>query len=323
VTSANAGGADYAVRFTPNNTHIASCGNSTNKQLVIYSWNGSNTLSEACVVNVGSLVQSCSWHPNGNYLATAINTSGGTNSLDVFSWNGTNTLTSVTTKNLDGGARWVDWHPSTEHLAVVARSTISQDIGIYEWNGSNTLTIKESLALGAAHYCCTWSPDGDYIAIGSQLSNKSLVVYSWDGVDTLTEEAAYNGNLPSSVVWTSDGAYLFTAETTTTTTIRSYYFNGSSLTLKQTINLGLTGFDIHIFNDTYVVAVGYGASVTSVACVKLYSFDVGTETLTLVDDLTYTAYGSLAVRFDSTGKYLGIGMFGETNVTLRIANLHR
>lgn len=320
VTSANEGGAGYSIKFHPNDNFIACGGNSTSKQLAIFSWNGVDTISEVETVDFsGTVAYSVVWHPNGNYLATARNSA--TGSITVYSWNGSDTLTSVATVDIDSYARWVDWNPSTNYLAV-ANTNTSLGVQVYAWNGSNSLTLAKTVNLSAACHEIRWSPDGTKVAVGSQASGKSLIIYGWNGSNDLTELASYNGNEPQSVVWSSDGAYLFAAESTATTTVRVYYFNGSSLTLKQTINLGLTGFDIAIFNDRYVAVVGYQGSVTSGSYVKLYKFSRATESLTEVDELTYTAYGALGVGFSKYGTFMGIGMYGETNKTIRIAKIY-
>ena len=321
LTDANEGGAGYAVRFSPNNSYIACCGNSSSKQIAMFSWNGT-AISEITTVNVGVTCHSMSWHPNGNFIATANNTTSG--SVNVYSWNGS-ALSSVATKNFDPNARWVDWHPNGNFLAV-STSVTSSTLVVYSWNGTNTLTAVATLNLGAASHSCKWSPDGTYLYVGSQSSGHFTAVYSWNGTDTLTEVAYYNsgsGNDPQSAAWTTDNAYLFTADAeATTTTFRVYAFSGTALTLKQTINAGLNAFDIAIFNNRYVAGVAYGGSVTSVSCVKFYSFSRTTETLTELDTLSYTAYGSLSVAFDKWGMNLAIGMYGETNKTIRIARIY-
>lgn len=321
LTDANEGGAGYAVRFSPNNSYIACCGNSSSKQIAMFSWSGT-AVSEITTVNVGSTVTSASWHPNGNFLATSVSNS--TNSVNVYSWNGS-ALSSVETLNFSPSARWVDWHPNGNFLAVSTLDT-SQSIVVYSWNGTDTLTAVETLNLGAASHSCKWSPDGTYLYVGSQSSGHFTSVYSWNGTDTLAEVAYYNSgstNDPQSAVWTTDNAYLFTADIdATTTTFRVYAFSGSALTLKQTINAGLNAFDIAIFNNRYIAGVAYGGSVTSVACVKFYSFSRTTEQLAELDTLSYTAYGALSVAFDKWGLFLAIGMYGETNKTLRIAKIY-
>ena len=322
LTNANLGDNGYNVRWSPNNSYIAVGGSSSSKQLAAYSWNGKDTITEITTVNVGVTVNSLSWHPSGNFVATSI--SNATNSINVYSWNGS-AFSSVETINVTNGVRWVDWHPGGNFLAAGTNNTSATCV-IYSWNGSDTLSAVVTKNLSGTSHTVKWSPDGTYLLLGSQYSSKFTSVWSWNGTDTLTEVASYNSGSANDIqeaAWTSDNAYIFTADQeSTTTALRVYAFNGSALTLKQSVNTGLTAFGLAMFNSRYVAWVGYGGSVTSVACVKYYSFSRATETVTEIDTLTYTAYGSLAISFDKYGLFLGIGMYGETNKTVRIAKIY-
>jgi len=322
VTSANEGANGYKVRFSPNNSYIACVGNSSAKQIAMFSWNGKDTIAEITTVNTGQTCIGVSWHPNGNFIAVANYYS--TNSIQVYSWNGS-ALSAVASKNLNPVAYCVSWHPNGNFLAI-SSGVSTQSVIVYSWNGTDTLTAVCTLNLGATSHACNWSPDGTYLAVGSEKSGHFTAVYSWNGTDTLTEVAYYNSGSTTDLLgmaWTTDNAYLFTADAnSTSTTFRTYAFSGSALTLKQTINAGLTAYDIGIFNDRYVVGCAIGGSVTSGAYVKYYSFSRTTETLTEIDTLTYTSQGCLGAAFDKWGLFLAVGMYNETNKTIRVAKIY-
>ena len=54
ITSGNSGGNAYGVTFHPDQGFIAVTGVSSTKQIAIYSWNGSSTISEIETINTGA-----------------------------------------------------------------------------------------------------------------------------------------------------------------------------------------------------------------------------------------------------------------------------
>jgi WD40 repeat protein len=321
VDDGNSGSTAYGVKFSPNQNFIAVTGQSTGKSLAVWSWNKLDTITEVETVNVAS--NFCvlnDWHPNGNFLAVAVYSA--TGSVRVYSWNGTDTLTEVESLNVAEGFS-VDWHPSGDYLAFTTYDT-SASIKIYSWNGTDTLTEVESLNTGVASKGCKWSNSGNFLYIGSPLANKQVAVYSWNGTDTLTEAATYSeSNEYVNACWYSDDSYLFVAHRDGPASLEVYAFNGTdTLTNKQTIDTGFNGYGVDIFDDKYVVAAAYSTGVETNAYLKLYTFNITTEQLTLKDSISYNARGCLDLNFSKNGKFLAVGMMEETSVTLRVVKLY-
>jgi WD40 repeat protein len=321
VTSGNSGGNAYGVDFHPNSNFIAVNGVSTNKELAVWSWNGSTTIAEVETVNLGSNSYCTStWHPNGNYLAVSIYNA--TGSVQVYSWNGTDTLTQVATLNVSE-AKDIAWHPNGNYLALSTYNTAAA-VKIYSWNGTDTLTEVENLNTGVGSRDLKWSPSGNYLYVGSTLANKQIAVYSWNGTDTLAEVAAYNltSDYAGKAAWSSDEAYLFVPTTPVAKTLLSFAFDGSSLTLKQTINAGQNGQQCVLWNDRYLaLAAANAASPGTAAYLKLYKFNRATETLTEIDTLSYDGSGLLGIDFQSNGRYLAMGAYGITNKTVFVVKV--
>lgn len=327
VTSGYLGAAGNGidVNFSPNESFISVGSNTASNQLSVWSWNGSSTIANVETLNIGSDVPAAKWHSNGNYLAAII--SNATNSVTIYSWNGTDTLTPVETVNITNGASYCDWHPNGNYLAVTNYNT-SAAIKVYSWNGTDTLTEVETINISQAAYYCRWSNDGNFLYVGSAYANKGISIWSWNGTDTLTEAASYNladltAHYGRRAVWYSDDSYIFIGRSELTAGIYVFAWNGSNtLTFKQAINAGYWGLGIDLFADKYLIAgLGSAGSATD-SFLRLYTFNKDDEELTEKDTLSYTANGINSLVFSKSGKYLAIGMFTETNITLRIVKLY-
>lgn len=325
VTSGNSGNLAFQCEFHPNNNFIAVVGESTSKQLAVWSWNGSTTVSEVETIDAGSWLNSVSWHPNGNFLATA-EYNDSTNSIVVYSWNGTDTLTAVETAAITGGATGCKWSPNGNFLATGSYNT-SESINVYSWNGTDTLTLVETINLGVWNFAALWSPDGNYLAACPYNTTKDLIVYSWNGSDTLTEVASYNTS-GSGVAfytprWLYSGAntYISFAGNGSTQSVITLLFNGSTLTLKDTQNLGAGARGLALWNNRYLaVGLNYG-DAASQQVLRLLKWNPSTESYTSVDTMTYTAGAACVCDFQANGRYLAVPMSYESGVTFRVVKV--
>lgn len=307
--------------FHPNGKFLCVGGNIATKEIIIYSWNGSDTLAEVETFDTGAW-SSGVWHKDGNFLA--VRTDGdATNSVRILSWNGTDTLSVVETVGITAGSGGVKWHPSGDYLAVVSSDTTAS-IQIYSWNGTDTLTQVETLNTGASAYASQWSNNGNYLSVTGPSSNKELVIYSWNGSDTLTETASYDlGAAAYESRWTSDDAYVFVCATQFATyELWAFAFNGSDLTYKNNVNLSYSVRGIDLYNDKYIaLGLDYG-SAASQGVLKLYSFSTTTESFTYIDGYTTTARACNIPCFNSNGTYIAAPMLTETNVTIRMIKVY-
>lgn len=323
VTNGNSGGLALNCEFHPNDNFIAVAGGSTNKQIAIWSWDGSSVISEVETVNTGSGINTATWHPNGNFLATT-EYNDSTNSVIVYSWNGTDTLTPVEIIGITGGAYGCSWHPNGNFLATGSYNN-SESINVYSWNGSDTLVLVETVNLGTWNFAAKWSPTGNYLAACPYNSAKDLIIYSWNGSDSLTESAYYNTTGSAiafyTPTWFSDESYVSIATNAATESFLTFAFDGSSLTLKDTQNLGAGGRGLILWNDRYLaVGLDYGSAASQQA-LRLLKWNKITETFSAIDTMTYTTRAIAFLDFQTNGRYLALPMYDETNVTLRVVKV--
>jgi 6-phosphogluconolactonase (cycloisomerase 2 family) len=306
--------------FHPNGNFVAVATAYSSTQITVWSWNGTTTIAKVAEVSLTTSEVYCvRWHQNGNYLAVNVrNIDVGGGSIKVYSWNGSNALTlaasiTISPAEFQNFPYAVDWHPSGNFLSGAIYSNHGRTtVAVYSWNGSNTLTAVATVATGSPEIACVWSPSGNYLYTGGSQSGKGVKIYSWNGSNALTEVAYYNtGNYPDISCWTSDDAYLFVPQPTTTTSLYVFKFDGSSLVNKQTLNLGLSGYEARIYKDKLVSWAGYQATPgTPGYYLKLYTFDRTSETLTEVSHLSYTGYGLEAVEFNPSGTYIAVAGCG-------------
>lgn len=311
VEDVGSSGDGFIARFSPNGNYIAVAGNMTNKQIIIYSWNGSDTLAEVETVNVGATIYNLAWSINGNYLAIC-EYNDSTNSVVVYSWNGSDTLTSVETAAVTGGAEFPAWHPDGDYLAVTTWNT-SKSIIVYSWNGSDTLAEVESINTGSAEYSCAWSNDGNYLAVAGPKASNQLVIYSWNGTDTLTSVETYNmsGGNGITPCWFSDDSYLCisgAAATSKDVYVFSWNSGTTTLTLKDSLSIGgvdgSTGIALH--NDKHIaLGLDYTAPASQ-EIVRLYEFDTDCEKLIFKDSFTKNTEAANKLAFNSTGTYIAV-----------------
>ena len=325
VESIDSSGSAWPARFHPDGDFIAAGGNMTNKQVIVYSWNGSDTLAEVESVDLGGTCCGLDWHPDGDFLA-ATGYHDATNSVVIYSWNGTDTLASVEVAGTTSGMGPVHWHPSGDYLAVGTYNT-AKGVIIYSWNGTDTLAEVEDLNCGVSGYGVRWSHDGDYLAVGSIRANNNVAVYGWNGTDTLTEIDTYDNGAVSiySPRWAENDAYLFfNIFDTPNYKLAAASFNGTTLSKVDDITSGGANNARGVDVSGSLIACGFDFnSVASQAVVKLYRFNQSTETLSSIDSYTANARGVNMLEFSSDGAYLTAPMLTETNITLRVLKVFK
>lgn len=328
VETIDSTGNAYTSQFNPvSDGFIATCGTMTNKQVIVYSWNGTDTLAEVETVNTGNTTVGMDWHPDGDFLAwNEIGDS--TNSLNVYSWNGSDTLASADVVAITGGAGSAcHWHPNGNFIAV-NKVGAPQVIQVYSWNGTDTLTLAEEQAYSNDIYDMQWSPSGSFLAVVGTDANNEIQVYSWNGSDTLAFVDDYDmgGVSATHVVWSSDNSYLFVSDTDggDPGTLWAFGFDGTNITLADSISNGTKGIrGIALYNDQYIATGIDRGSAASQVVLELYSWTVGTETLTLVDDYTTNARGMNMINFNSTGTYIACPtLTSSTSVTVRMISMY-
>ncbi len=184
-------------------------------------------------------IETVSWSPNGRFIALGERNSGSV--VRVYRFDGSSLVPAGAVSV--GQVRSVDWSFDSQYIAVVTQSNI--DLVILQHassGGANTLTIVASFIDPDAPKFVRWSPNGRYIAVAdSGGGSPEASVYEFnDNVSPNTLTLRAEAPLPGqglSLDWSEDGRFIFE---TTVVQARALSFDGTSLTVIASRNLGTT-----------------------------------------------------------------------------------
>jgi hypothetical protein len=212
-------------------------------------------------INHGGTLYSTRWHPSGNYLAYAGNTSSGIQGRVVFFNTKTgykSVLNSSANIILGANARAVEWSPNGKYLTVGGFGVSNVDHvktfsfdGYALWalpNGNITYTPNPAGNVQTLH----WHPSGRYLAIGGTSASgtsistqvyyfnpQSQSFYLLPGCNTIF------GDTVRGIHWHPSGEYLaLSGERNNNINIRTYSFNGQSLSQTSSIHSGSLALDM-------------------------------------------------------------------------------
>jgi microcystin-dependent protein len=184
----NLGTVSAGIAWHPNGNFLAAT-NTSGLDVLVYSWNGSDTLTnaEAIDVGAGNVTRDVDWHPDGNFLAVCTAPGGANGLINIYSWNGSDTLTEVESISLTGkDALMPKWSNDGNYLAV-ATNVLNEELRVYSWNGSDTLALVDTGDNNGGYlYTCCWTIDDKYIFIGGSADAHTIAGFSFNGT-TLTE----------------------------------------------------------------------------------------------------------------------------------------
>lgn len=280
-----------------------------------------DVVTQTTTFNYGSVVNSVAWSPDRRYLAVSGTVPNGGNEVHVYSFSG-GLLTLLSSLDFGGNCLRIKWSPDGRYLAAVGGTT--DNFKVYSFDGT-TLAQVAALSLGAATnntQGLDWSRDGNYIAVGpiNPTSGNEIQIFRFTGVTVVStpvatiDLGATAGTVAGGMSWNPLGTTLAIGANSIVTggnEIRIYTFNGSSLTLKTSVNYGASnGVNSIEFDPSGLhVAVG-GQSPTSGNELQIYRYNG--STLLLVASVDYgTAINE--VRWDPTGRYLAVGGTTPTN----------
>lgn len=163
-----------------------------------------------------------------------------------------------------------------------------------------------------------WHPDDNFIAAPTNVTNKGLIIYSFNGT-TLTEVESVNidgsGGAGQDVSWTHDGNFLALGTRISGKELVLYSWNGSdTLTEEDTFSYGgKIGYNLSFTSDDAFLAVGSDKTSEQII---VYSFN-GVDTLTAVEtvDLSYTVWRCI---WDPTDTYLAVGLVSAASEELQV-----
>lgn len=167
-------------------------------------------------------------------------------------------------------------------------------------------TLVGYINSGGNAYSAEFHPTTNHVCGGGAMSSKQVIVYSWNGLGTLTEVATYNtgtSSLVPGVRWHPGGSFLSSTEYNDNTySLAVYSWNGSAIS--RVAYAGITGGSArhswHPDGD-FVVTANYSTTVS----VRVYSWN-GVDTLTSVTtkNLGVNAY---FVTWSPSGTYVAVG----------------
>jgi len=307
------------------------------KEIRVYSFNVTSrgaTLTDldALDSDIGASVNAVSWSPDDKYLAVGLDSTAD-KEVRMYEFDGSSlNYVGQISADVGGSAHSVDWSSDGKYLAAGFDGSADKEIRVY--SGGESLDEIDALPsdLGVRVHSVAWRPDGNYVAVGK---DNDVRVYSFDGSSlTLSGYASLfltYTNWPStysayydaySVAWSSDGAYLAVGATFLawmaphSCYIRVYSFNGSSLSLKDSIYYSSSYYvnSVDWSPDDQHLAVGLSSGATKE--IRVYSFvsenlsDLGA----LPADLGVT---SNSVAWSPDGNYLAVGL-SQNNSGIRI-----
>ena len=207
-------GTCVAVGFASSSYNYPSGYSYLDRELRVYSFDGSNLTDLVALPDIGDSVNSVSWSSSGQYLAVGLS-SGANKEVRVYSFDGSS-LTGLDSlpSDISASVKSVAWSPDDKYLAVALfSSTYNSELRVYSFDGSS-LTDLGVLAIGpmgvATAYSVAWSPDGKSLAVGFGSPEYMIRVYSFDGT-SLIDRGLFPTSIGTSVYsvsWSPDGLYL-------------------------------------------------------------------------------------------------------------------
>jgi 6-phosphogluconolactonase (cycloisomerase 2 family) len=263
---------------------------------------------------------SLAWSPDSSYIATGAYYSSSTE-LDLFYFDGT---TITPTLQFETGKRIysVDWHPTLDYIAIGCLNS-TQEVFIYQFNRTNgSLTLKDSEVRPSNVYTVSWHPSGDYLFVGG-VGNPELGVYSFDDV-TGQLSLLTTADLPQmlyidTIRFSPDGNYAVVGIWNNGSTgTYVYEFNGSTLTLKDSVITGYTSSVDWSANNDFIASSCYNNSNR----LQLHKYDRIGETLTLQQNESPSETNNMfSLRWHPSLNYLTTSSYsGSTQIKLYSLN---
>jgi WD40 repeat protein len=249
------------------------------------------------------------WSPNSKYVAVTADNGHGDSRIYVYKLVG-NQLSQIAVRDINDDTPSgiltpyeVKWSPDGKYLMIALRGEDSgRGVAWYRFNGTS-VSYLGSLDVGDGSvtvYAIDWSPSGDYLALcGGGLAASDFQIYSFDkstlilsAVDADEIDQSSNG-----LHWNPDGKYLAVGYFGDNTA-RLYYFNGTSLVLKDQIDIGIDVPDVRWDPSGQFLIVAQEDDFSR-CTYSVYEFNRVNETLDFIPDAQITDYGA-ANSFDYT-----------------------
>lgn len=219
-------------------------------------------------------------------------------------------VTQITGFNYGSVVNSVAWSPNGQFLAV---GGVSGLVNIYQFSNAQLLLVA-SANFGGTCLRVKWSPDGCYVAVAGG-PNDNIKIYAFNNstltLSIITALSLGTGFNIQGLDWSHNGKFIAVGPNTPTSgnEIQIYSFNGFSLTLVTSVNLGAAGTFAPGMawspNDNFL-AIGANSTITGGNEVHVYSFNGAT--LTDLTSISYSTANSVQyVEFDQAGLHIAVG----------------
>jgi hypothetical protein len=246
-------------------------------------------------------VMSVDWSYDDSYFAVATLNGNTPGELRTFTFDGTS-ITSLATGTSWSICNSVKWRPGSNYLAVCGKASTGNNSFLYLYNQNlGPLSWISFGMLSPEIQAVSWRPDANYLAAGYDRIRIYLVNATATSLTYITEYTGLSVN-QDAMDWDSTGNYLAVGDGNN---LRIFSFNGTTLTLRDTINLGVTVNSVSWVNGDTYLAVGLdGATET----LRVYFFNTGTLSLSETTSFrTGQDKRVLSVHWRGDSKYLGVG----------------
>lgn len=261
--------------------------------------NSTMPVIEAGSVSTGGTAPiSCSWSPDGKYVAVVNGTS---HALQVYAildgkpmQVGGNAITGSYTLSCA-------WSPDGKYLAVVNRT--ENTLQIFAFFGETLIQVGSDALTSESPRSVAWSSDGKYVAVVNQ-SSHTLQIFSFLGrtpVQIGIDVSTGVNSLPVSCSWSPDGKFVAVANGGDS--LRIFAFWGSTPTqVGVDVSTGVNSRPVFCSwspDGRYLAVVTYTSST-----LQIFAFSGGTPTL--VGGNATTGPGAMCCSWSPDGRYIAV-----------------
>jgi WD40 repeat protein len=222
------------------------------------------------------------------------------------------------------GIQEAAWSPDGNYLALVDVSDGTYSLRVYSFDGNKFIEL-DTAAHGAGLRTLSWHPTGGYIVVGGDDGTSSYNIRSYSFLNnTLTLINSIDTTLSEGfreLEFHQSGNYVgMTSDTPGVVDV--FEFNSGTGTIGPSVFATATHgarilYSSWSSNGNYY-AIGGGLS--GGYNVRVYAFDSGAPSLTPISGCNIAASDSQVhtLKFDSSGNYLAVGIYGGTGDRLKI-----
>ncbi len=294
----------FAILF-PDNVSIFSLPNDSHKNLL-------SICDQKSIVTAGTSVK---WSYDSHYVA--VTTQSGTSSPELLIYKEQDcVLTLDTTSDIfsNNNVNSVSWRPGTYQLAIGrAGGLLADKVQILSFDSvAHTITSLSGVSLLGGGVSVAWRPDGNFLAVAEQNSS-TIRVYPVNISGVLgTPITAVLPNtalmINNTIAWHESGNYFAIGSSVVNLLGAEFFiykFNGTTLTLSASQDIGGSVRSVAWKPGTNIVSVGHAATGERILN---YQYNDVANTLTLKTTMaTGLQTEVLALNWDLNGTYLAVG----------------